>query len=602
MSTNQNVDLINLDFNTLKLSLIAHLRGQNQFKDYDFEGSNLNVLLDVLCYNAYKSAFFTNQLHSEAHLDSAQLYASVVSHAKDLNYIPRSARSAKATVQVSFTATKESQPYIIPKGSTFTTLVKNRSYVFSTDSIISLATSNVNGEYSFITDIYEGIYLKDSFMYSGTSDTQRFKLSNPNIDTQSITVVVYENGSIDGDNYNIATTLLDINAQSKVFFLQAAEDGYYEILFGDGILGRQPATNALIVVDYRVSNGIAGNGSQSFAINFNPTGDFNELLTTPKVITLVNGNSGAPRETKESIKYYAPRHFQVQQRGVISSDYEIMLKTQFPEINAVAAYGGEELEPPRYGKVFVAVDLSEVDGLPDSKVKEYTAFLKGRNVFGIDPIFMAPEYTYFRIDSKVRYNILTTTSTPENIKTIVGDAINDYGIEVLNDFGVTLRNSTLIHAIDSADQSIVSNQTRIYPFKKLNPTLRLPVNIDINFGFALADTIDMAPIALSVNDVCCVTSTEFNYQGILVSLRDDGTGNIRLVTKRDQSFITLRNVGTVDYSTGVIRLNSFMIDSYNGDAINVYVVPEDLDIQLNNRNIGLFDSNQINISVEAMRL
>ena len=604
-NTNPNADFVNLDFNSLKSSFISFLQNQDEYKDYDFTGSSLNVLLDVLSLNSYKQAFFINQLHSEAHLDSAQLYSSIISHAKDLNYTPRSVRSAKATVNVTFTATKESQPYIINKGSTFTTLVKNRSYVFSTAETISLAISGNDGIYSFNVDIYEGIYLKDSFIYQDTADVQRFKISNQNVDTDSITVVVYENGDVTGDNYNLSTTLLDLNQYSKTYFLQAAEDGTYEILFGDGVIGRKPAPGALIVIDYRVSNGIGGNGASAFTINFDPTADSasgtSEIIKAPKVITVVQASSGAPRESKESIRYYAPRHFQVQQRGVNSSDYEIMLKTQYPEINAVSAYGGEEVIPPRYGKVFVAIDLKDVDGLPESRIKEYKQFLKGRNVFGIDPIFVSPDFTYFRIDCLIRYNIVVTTSTPENIKTLVKDSIQTYNDNNLNDFGVTLRNSNLVAFIDDADPSIISNQTSISPFKKINPTLKTDEEVNLYYAFNFKNEFGVRGNSYAATEETCITSTDFILNGSRVSIQDDGQGKVNAVSLRGASYIKVAELGTVNYETGTIQLKNFNIDSYVGDAINIYVTPKDNDIKVTNKTVALIDPSEINLVVETLR-
>jgi len=326
MANNTNLsaslNLTQLDFFGLKNSFKNYLRGQAQFKDYDFDGSAFNVLIEELAYNTYKNAFMSNMLMSEGFIDSAQLRTSLFSHSKELNYLPRSKRSARATVAVTFEASGVSQPYTIPKGAQFSTLIKSESYTFTMPETLSVASANTT--FAFTTDIFEGVFVSDSFVFLG-SPNQRFKLTNKNVDTSSVAVTVYEDGSQIGNIFKVATTLLDLTEFSKVFFLQTSETGNYEIYFGDDVLGRKPKLNSTVVVEYRVSSGTKGNGARVFSVDFDPTSS-NELLATPKITTIEASKSAAEEEDNESIRYYAPRAFQVQERAVTTTDYEIALK------------------------------------------------------------------------------------------------------------------------------------------------------------------------------------------------------------------------------------------------------------------------------------
>lgn len=326
-----SLDVVDLDYHSLLTSFKNFLRGQSQFKDYDYDGPNIATLMRLMAFNTYKNGFYLNVALSEAHLDSAQLRSSILSHAKDLNYLPRSIRSARARISASFEATGQNQPYTIQKGSTFSAVVKNTSYVFSLPETIVVASAN--NSFAFETDIYEGFFVKDSYVLKGI-DNERFRVSNKNVDTRSLTVTVYEDGNSVGDVYVYKQTLLDVTSTSKVFFLQTADDGYYEVLFGDNIIGKRPRTNSTVVLDYRITNGPAADGAKRFGMDFDPTG-FDELNSTPLIETVESSRNGQDQETNESVRYFAPRNFQVQERTVVDNDYAVALKSAFPEINVV---------------------------------------------------------------------------------------------------------------------------------------------------------------------------------------------------------------------------------------------------------------------------
>jgi hypothetical protein len=598
MASNNSLNLVDLDFNSLKNSFKNYLRNQAQFKDYDFEGSNINVLLDLLAYNTYKNAFYINMSLSESFLDSAQMLTSVLSHSKELNYVPRSYKSSKARVRVDFTvANPENQPYIIEKGSLFSTLIKNTSYSFSTPETVVVSSANNN--FSFETDVYEGVYIQDSYIYSDSQENPRFRITNRNCDTTSITVVVYEDNEQIGTNYQLSTTLLDLNELSRVYFLQASENGYYEIIFGDGVVGRKPKNNAVILIDYRISSGSPANSGRVFSAAFNPTGGldtFSNLVTT----TIQTSIGGAEAEDIESIRYYAPRHFQVQERTVTTTDYEIALKTQFPEINAVSVYGGETVSPPQFGKVFVAVDVSDVDGLPESKRDLYYTFLKRRSPLSIDPIFIEPDYLYLYIDTLIKYDVGLTKLTPERIKTIVTQTINTYNQQNLDDFNSTLRYSQLVSEIDNSEPSIISNLTEITAYKKINPIFNSPQNIDVSFNIKLRNDLPKQEDVHPLDDYHALTSSAFTYAGVRCILEDDGDGTIRIMKFEPDRMIKVIDVGSIDYETGFIQITNFNISAYDGSALNLYVLPRDLDVATEKNTILTVEPSGIQIKVQAV--
>lgn len=594
-----NLDVVDLDYNSIKVSLKNFLKGQSQFKDYNFDGPNMATLIRLLAYNSYLNAFYTNMALNEGHLDSAQLRASILSHAKDLNYLPRSSRSSQARISCSFEATGASGPYTLEKGSTFSAVVKNTSYVFSLPETLTVASSN--NTFSFESDIYEGFFVQDSYILEGT-DNERFRVTNKNVDTSSITVTVFENGSTIGNIYNYKQTLLDVDALSKVYFLQSVDDGFYEVLFGDNVLGVRPAIGSTIVIDYRLSNGPVADGATAFGIDFDPTGS-DELITTPVVETLQSSTNGADAETDESVRYYAPRAFQVQERTVVDSDYAIALKTEFPEINVVYAYGGEEANPPRMGKVFISVDISNVDGLPSSKVREYTTFLRERSPFGIDPIFIEPEELYVYLRSKVRYDVTVTSNSPERIRTLVTNAITTYNETNLEDFNATFRDSAMTRAIDFADASIVSSINDVRMYKKLVPDYEVARNYIIDFDVPIIQfNSGSVGTSHSIGVEHAVTSDTFVYRGINVSLEDDGNGNMRLIQRRNNIDVEVARVGTVDYATGEINLTNLNIQSFSGTDLRIFAYPADKDITSSKNTILKIEQSGMQIEVEQLRI
>lgn len=599
MATDKHtLKLVGLDFDTLKASLVEYLQTQEQFKDYDYSGSNLNVLLDLLAYNTAKNAFYLNMVASESFLDSAQLRESVISHAKQVNYMPRSARSSHAVINYNFTNTAV-KVITIPKGTTFTSTVGFNLMTFMTAENKTVSSSD--GEFDFNLDIYEGQYVTDSFVIDDTINEPRYVLSNETIDTSSITVTVYENDGNKIFNYTESETLLDLDSTSQVYFIQAAEKGKYEILFGNDVIGRKPKNRAIVTVNYRITRGEEGNGASAFTLAEDITGLRSARPTVPVRNGYTSSTGGAGPETIESIKFNAPRHYQLQERAITTSDYEILMTQKFPEISSVSVYGGEELSPPKYGKVYVAVDIAEVDGLPSSKKDEYYNYLKTRSPLSIDPVIVEPEMLYYQVDSLVNYNVNLTDKSKEDIKAEVVESVKAFNTLYLNKFKGVLRYSKLVSAIDDTDPSIVSNETEIQIYKKITPRLGVSQNFVVNFKIPLQDDIALLTANHKASDKHTIASSSFIYKGERVKFGDDGDGRITIVKTVGDRHIVIDRVGRVNYDTGRVNINNVVIDSFSGNYLKIYAVTRRKDITSRQNTVFTVENDEINIRVREIR-
>jgi hypothetical protein len=591
---NSSIVLTNLDFDTLKSTFKSYLQSQDRFNDYDFDGANINVLLDVLAYNTYHNAFYLNMVGNEMFLDSAQLRDSVVSHAKELNYVPQSFRSASANVDIriiSSDTTKRS--VVIPKGTTFTSRLLDKNYTFTVDENIIVSDYVVAGSSVTFTGksitLYEGYYVNDTYTYTyGTPS--KLIISNKNVDVSSLSVTVVEDSGSSTLVYKRATSMFDLTKDSQVFFVQGAESDSYEIVFGDGVTGRRPKNNSIISIEYRISNGELPNGCNRFVPDTTIQGESNINVTTNSAAA-----GGNVYETTESIKYNAPRHFTSQERAITTEDYETLLKLNFPEINTVTAYGGEDLNPPQFGKVYVSVDLKEVDALPDIKKIEYYRFLKPRSPVSIDPVFVDPEYTYLGVTSKVNYNVNITSLTADDIKTITGSAILLYAENTLNNFNRTFRYSKLIQAIDNAQVSVISNETDITIIKIATPELGKFLTFDVFYNIPL--TVEQQ--STQRTNQFSVYSSSIQYKGIKAFIRDNGEGALNVLSASTEAVID--TVGTIDYDTGLLQFSNFKIDSFFGSGIKFYAYPRNKDISTINNVILNIVEEDIAITAVAIR-
>jgi hypothetical protein len=593
---NTSVSLVGLDFNTIKTNLKNFLKTNTAFKDMDFEGSNINVLLDVLSYNTYLNSYYTNMIASEMFLDTAQLRDSIVSHAKELNYLPRSFVSAKASVNVAITPVSAAvTSIVIPKYTSFTSRVGSNTFSFTTNETLVVTESN-NGAFSASLDIFEGIAVSETFVVDRSNTVQRFVLSNPTVDVDSINITVYEDSGQTELDYTQATTLVGLANTSQIFFVQAAENFQYEILFGDGVYGRQPKNGSSAVIKYRASSGEAPNGASVFSSDGAIDGHSNVSVTT-----ITSASGGVQAENNESIRFNAPRRFQAQDRAITPSDYEILLKTRFPEIQAISVYGGEEATPPQYGRVYISVDTANAEGVSVVSKNNYKDYIQQRSPLTIGVEFIDPEFTYVDVQTNVKYNTSRTSKTTSDISSAVKAAISLYSLNNIEDFNSTLYYSNLIKNIDSSDASILGNDTTLRLIKRIQPSLNVNQEIDIDFQNELDIDPFLRAESTDVSYGYTISSTSFTYSNTTCILIDDSLGNIFIATKDLSTVRVLIKIGTVNYTTGFIQLTNFNISAYQGTYIKIFARAKNKDLVSRRNSILTIDLNDVSVTATGVK-
>lgn len=599
---NTSVSLVDLDFDTIKSNLKTYLkRSDSPFKDVDFEGSNISQLLDVLSYNTYLNSYYLNMVASEMFLDTAQLRDSVISHAKELNYVPRSFTSADARIAFNVTPSSAIGALVVPKGTTFTTKIGSNNYSFATDESVVLS-ANTDGKFYANLVVYEGVYTSDSYVYVSSNTSQRFVLSNPTVDTRSITVTVIEDSAANVLSYSKASSYLGQSNTSQIYFLQAAENSQYEIVFGDGVIGRQPKNGSTIVIEYRTCNGELPNGARVFDIDGAIQGQSN----VSSITTISAAAGGSVNETLEAIKQNAVRHYQNQDRAVTATDFETILSSNFPEIQAISAYGGEEVDPPQYGKVYISVDLQNADGISQSAKDKFYTFIKPRTTVSIDPVFIDPEFLYVEAQVQVKYNVNTTTLKTSDISTIVKSTISAYNTTNLNGFKKTLYFSQLVEDINKCHASIVSNDLHVVPFKLFAPTTGSAYSKTLEFGMPLSQYYYVSEDDFVRSQIKAVYSTFFTFDGKQCVIQDDNNGKLAIyATSGFDATTKLEEIGTVDYATGKLVITNLVVDSYtpaSGSHMHIYVNPLHADITTGKNFIISIRDADIEVGVEAVKL
>jgi len=599
-----NIQFTDLDFDRIKIALRRYLEGQSKFKDYDFEGSNMSVLLDVLAYNTFQNNFYTNMAISEMFLDSAQLKDSVISHAKELNYLPSSRKSSQAYLDVTLNVTDEAPVVTIPRNTRFLAQCGTMTYNFITEEAVDVFPAEGIWKYTGLP-VFEGTAKTE--VYRVTNDTSiRFVINDPNVDLNSLRVTVRTNANADSaaTEYLFKQNLFGVSANDPVFYVQPYPGDRYEVVFGQNAFGNQPINGNVIVLEYRSTAGEEANGANLFTTSSLISG-YSAIVQTTRDSSgaLTRSEGGAERETLESIKYFAPKSIQIQDRAVTENDYEIILRNRFPEIQAVSVYGGEELDPPRYGRVVIAVDVNNADGVSDSNKVKYENYLRERCPIGIEPIVVSPNFLFLSVSSKVNYNVNQTNKTTSDIRTAVRSAISNYSVENLSDFKVTFRYSKFSTAIDNADASILSNLTEVLGIIPLSPLVGETINTVINFRNELYLDPPLTTDEVIATHQPAVRSSVFTYNGTPnCYLRDDGNGVLQVIRNNNDTFIYLnRNVGTVDYTTGRIVIRNLKVDSYTGSEIKLFCKPKNRDISAPKDRIITIREEDISVEVTGVR-
>lgn len=560
-----------LDFNQIKSQLKTFLQGQAQFADYDYDGSNMSVLLDILAYNTFQNSFYTNMALGEMFLDSAQLRSSIVSHAKELNYLPRSYRASTAKVTLSFTPGDTPAFITVPKYTKFTTSVDGVSYTFSTDEVYTVTARNNTYSLADVL-IYEGRIEKEYFDVTAST---KYILSNKRIDTNSIVVNVYASSAASAEktSYTFKPNLFNVGSTDKVFYLHPAEQERYEIEFGNGVFGREPLIGEVVEVIYRIATGEEPNG----AVTFTATGNISGYPATVTTQSFAEG--GAVQESLDSIKFYAPKSIQVQDRAVTESDYVNLMKSNFSEIQSISVFGGEELDPPRYGKVFVSIDTTQGDGVSEALKEVYKRFLLERSPLTVYPEVISADFLYAELISTVYFNNNVSDATPGEIESVVRNAIQSYNTTYLNDFNKNLRVSRISRAIDDSHIAIVANDTEVRMIADFVPTLGLASTITVNFKNRLI--IDH-PLTLGEDPNLhkpAIRTSSFTYDAKTAYIQDNGRGTLQILTNTVTGFTILNeNIGTVNYVTGRVSISGLNVSAFSGNAIKIYGRLEGQDI------------------------
>ena len=545
----------NLDFFETKSALKTYLSNQDRFADYDFEGSNMNVLLDLLAYNTFYNNYYYNMAISEMFLDSAQERNSMISHAKELNYLPRSRRSAKAVVTFNVTATQSGNFFIIPKDTKINGKCGNTTFTFLTEKAYTAVTAMTDAS-SPRKFLVQDVEVFQGRLITETLDTSNTVLSNNMIDTRSLYV------EVNGEEYVYKTDIFGITATDKVFYLQPEEDEKYSIQFGQDKFGKQPTPGDNITAKYRINSAEEANGVTSMTSNgLAGAANVSITVTTPS-------NGGLSAESVESIRAFAPKALQVQERAVTTRDYEILLRNRFPNIEAISVYGGDEVNPPEFGKVIISVDVTGGEGAADFEIASFTEYLKDKTPLTIEPVFVPAKFLFVDTVVDVVFDPNITTKSPSQIRSEVTNAITGYSTSTLADFNKTLRQSRLAATLDAVDNSIISSSIFASPIIQYVPVLSTVSNPAFSYETALVQPYAYDATTGLSGFTPAVRTTKLTIEGTLVTLQDDGSGKMMAVTASTASVsVFKRNIGTIDYSTGAIKLSNLVVDSYEGSAI-----------------------------------
>lgn len=565
-TTNSRINVSELDFDEIKTSIKEYLRGQSEFSDYDFEGSGLSVLLDVLAYNTHYNSIYANLAVNEMFLDSASKRSSVVSLAKNLGYIPQSKRSATALVNVVVNNVIGSPGTLtLPQYSEFITTIDGQTYTFY--NLSDITTTSIGGVYTFSNvEIKEGTL--QTFKYNVTNNS-RFIIPNSGCDLSTLTVKIQENASSSiFETFVFGDEFTEIDAVSRAYFVKEIEDELYEVYFGDNIIGRAPANGNIVTLEYFVTNGSDANSARLFSFNGVISGG------TVTVTTVEVAGGGSDIEDIDSVKYNAVRNFSSQNRAVTAEDYRVLLPKLYSNVESISVWGGEDNIPPIFGKVFVSIKPKTGETLTNSTKEQIkNEILKRKNVVSIIPEIVDPEYLYIKIKSTIYYNPQITTKTADTLKALVRQTIENYNTNELERFGGVFRYSRLSRLIDQTDPAILSNITTVELEKYITPSF----NTTKKYIVYLDNPIYASGVA---EESILTSGFTIPNSNLTYYIDDDGAGNLRLfyyVTSTTKSFVNT-NFGSVNYSTGIITVNALEITSAPDNLLIFFIKPQSNDV------------------------
>ena len=579
------LNVTEFDFDRVKTNLKTFLKAQTEFKDYDFEGSGMNILLDTLAYNTHYLGFNANMLANEMFLDSAALRTSVVSHAKTLGYEPTSCRAPIATINISLET--DSPTKTMPAGTAFTTTVDGESYQFVT--IADVTASNIGNAVAFdSTSLYEGTYVTVKYIVDTSDVEQRFILTDNRADTTTLRVRV-QNAVNDTNvtTYTKATDITQLSATSSVYFLQEVENGRFEVYFGDDVVSKALSDGNVVILDYVVTNKTEANGASSFSAPSTIDG-----VSTITTTTVTSASGGAEPESIDSIKLQAPLDFASQGRAVTTEDYKVYARKLFPNTQAVSVWGGEDgsFDPslgvsstPEYGKVFISIKSTTGLNLSDAQktqlVKDFNKF----KVASVTPVIVDADTTFIILGVSFQFDSNSTTLTATDLASKINTTLSNFNDSDLKDFNSPFRYSKIVGEIDDTDNAILSNITTVTLAKFLTPVTTDSSNYTLNFSNKFFNphsghNADAGGIVSSTGFFISNGTTEYFFD-------DDGAGNLRIYSLVAGVRVYFDSAaGTVDYENGIIKINSIAItsvsnvDGASSTRLRVTVLPDSNDV------------------------
>jgi hypothetical protein len=595
----RRINVTDLDFDGIKNNLKTFLKQQDQLTDYDFEGSTMSTLLDVLAYNTHYNAVYANVLANEMFLDSADLRNSIVSHAKHVGYTPRSATAPVAFLNVTVNNATGST-LTAARGTTFTTTVDGTSYNYVVRDATTITPTD--GVYTFSSlPVYEGTLIDNKYTVDTTNADQRFLIQNDLADTTSLKVTV-QNSSSDSttSTYTLATDLADITSTSKIYYLEGAEDNQYEVKFGDGILGAALSTGNIVTLSYIVTNAEESNGASSFSLSGTLGGFSNVTITTA-----TNSANGAQPETPDSIRFNAPKQYASQNRTVTTNDYASKVKQIYTNAQSVQVWGGEDNSTPVYGRVYISIKPVSGATLTEAKKTDIITQLKDFNVASVTPVIQDPETTSLQLSVDVKYDAKSTTRSSDSIKALVSSAITTFNTDNLGQFDGLFRHSKFIETINKVDTSILSNITTVKMHKSFTATTSGATTYTISYNNAFYNPHS----GHNASGGGVLTSSGFKINGDTTNeyfLDEDGAGNVRLYYLVGQTRTYTNNTqGTIDYTNGSITLNSLFItsvsnvDGATSTAVRLTVIPNSVDVIPVRNQVIEIDETNTTVTVSA---
>ena len=555
-TTDKRLNVTELDFDNIKTNLKTFMRNQDDFTDYDFEGSGINALMDLLAYNTHYLAMNVNMAANEMFLDTASIRSTVVSHAKTLGYTPNSARAPIGTINVTLNNTGGLVTATIPSETVFTSTVDDVSYQFVT---IAEHTTNIsNGQLIFSgIPIYEGTYTKNRYTVDTKNVDQKFKITSDRADTTTLTVQVFSSAdSSTSDTYTLATDITQVGPTSEVYFLQECDDGRFEVYFGDGIIGKALSDNNVVVLSYVVTNKQEANGATTFNTTATISG-----ITDITVATVSAASGGSEPESIQSIKLNAPLDYAAQGRAVTPEDYKAIIPKVYSNTKSVQVWGGEDNSTAVYGRTYISI-VPTAGSITASAKETIVNDLKNTyTIASVTPVIVDPVTTFIRLGVNFKYNKKNTTKTSETLVSNVTTALQNYDANTLQKFDGVFRHSQVTGLIDDVDSSILSNITTVKLSQFVTPTLNASTKYELEFNNAVYNPHS----GHASTEGGVLSSTGFTISGDAneMFLNDDGNGVIRMFYYTDGTTLTYKDesAGVIDYTTGKVILNALNITS-----------------------------------------